>query len=75
WIPCLLSRGMAMAQRRCSTIGISYLADANTGFIFLSKIDELITTKPYLITTQKQSDSSSKLNRYGCDLMCIMFIK
>ncbi|MDK3166102.1 tail fiber domain-containing protein, partial [Aeromonas caviae] len=25
WIPCLLSRGMAMAQRRCSTIGISYL--------------------------------------------------
>ncbi|MFQ2043363.1 hypothetical protein ACK35C_20430, partial [Aeromonas veronii] len=25
-IPCLLSRGMAMAQRRCSTIGISYLA-------------------------------------------------
>ncbi|MFQ1933099.1 hypothetical protein ACK350_06455, partial [Aeromonas veronii] len=26
WIPCLLSRGMAMAQRRCSTIGISYLA-------------------------------------------------
>ncbi|MFQ2042266.1 hypothetical protein ACK35C_14790, partial [Aeromonas veronii] len=24
-IPCLLSRGMAMAQRRCSTIGISYL--------------------------------------------------
>ncbi|WP_442865601.1 efflux RND transporter periplasmic adaptor subunit, partial [Aeromonas sp. QDB06] len=29
WIPCLLSRGMAMAQRRCSTIGISYL-DAST---------------------------------------------
>ncbi|MFQ2793032.1 DUF4113 domain-containing protein, partial [Aeromonas caviae] len=27
WIPCLLSRGMAMVQRRCSTIGISYLAD------------------------------------------------
>ncbi|WP_323906032.1 hypothetical protein, partial [Aeromonas caviae] len=27
WIPCLLSRGMAMAQRRCSTIGISYLDD------------------------------------------------
>ncbi|WP_429102083.1 hypothetical protein, partial [Aeromonas rivipollensis] len=27
WIPCLLSRGMAMAQRRCSTIGISYLEE------------------------------------------------
>ncbi|MGU5755581.1 hypothetical protein ACV1DS_02130, partial [Aeromonas caviae] len=26
WIPCLLSRGMAMAQQRCSTIRISYLA-------------------------------------------------
>ncbi|MEH8155274.1 hypothetical protein Q4S47_21085, partial [Aeromonas caviae] len=26
-IPCLLSRGMAMAQRRCSTIGISYLVE------------------------------------------------
>ncbi|MEH8164036.1 GlyGly-CTERM sorting domain-containing protein, partial [Aeromonas allosaccharophila] len=29
WIPCLLSRGMAMAQRRCSTIGISYLESLN----------------------------------------------
>uniref|UniRef100_UPI002B4A5FBF hypothetical protein n=1 Tax=Aeromonas caviae TaxID=648 RepID=UPI002B4A5FBF len=29
WIPCLLSRGMAMAQRRCSTIGISYLDSKN----------------------------------------------
>ncbi|MFQ2913527.1 hypothetical protein ACK3YB_19860, partial [Aeromonas caviae] len=30
WIPCLLSRGMAMAQRRCSTIGISYLDTLST---------------------------------------------
>ncbi|MFQ2041779.1 GGDEF domain-containing protein, partial [Aeromonas veronii] len=29
-IPCLLSRGMAMAQRRCSTIGISYLEEQAT---------------------------------------------
>ncbi|WP_215281199.1 hypothetical protein, partial [Aeromonas hydrophila] len=29
-IPCLLSRGMAMAQRRCSTIGISYLDKKST---------------------------------------------
>uniref|UniRef100_UPI003F743A1E DUF3800 domain-containing protein n=1 Tax=Aeromonas veronii TaxID=654 RepID=UPI003F743A1E len=32
WIPCLLSPGMAMAQRRCSTIRISYLelVDSNS---------------------------------------------
>ncbi|WP_323885932.1 hypothetical protein, partial [Aeromonas allosaccharophila] len=36
-IPCLLSRGMAMAQRRCSTIGISYLEMNNT---FSGKIED-----------------------------------
>ncbi|WP_429215352.1 hypothetical protein, partial [Aeromonas veronii] len=44
WIPCLLSRGMAMVQRRCSTIGISYLAKNGMYIIRDSINDGLIAT-------------------------------
>ncbi|MGU5704359.1 hypothetical protein ACV1C5_22925, partial [Aeromonas caviae] len=42
WIPCLLSRGMAMVQRRCSTIGISYLGWSwNAGRLSLDDPEQL----------------------------------
>ncbi|MGU5717997.1 hypothetical protein, partial [Aeromonas taiwanensis] len=74
WIPCLLSRGMAMVQRRCSTIGISYLVRAfEAGFGMGGKPVDATTVET--IMSRRIDDLDPQLTRHGYDIraLCAQF--
>ncbi|MFM5468665.1 hypothetical protein ACET9D_12335, partial [Aeromonas veronii] len=71
WIPCLLSPGIAMAQRRCSTIGISYLALIATHSAYF--VREVSREQVHVLSKQNNSIniSTPRLRTFGADIESI----